>query len=340
MLLPASQAATLALLVISLLCWGTWANTLKLTGKWRFELYFYDFALGFLLLAVVAAFTAGSLASTELTFQENFLVSGYRNVAYVLAAGVIFNVGNMLLTATVSVAGMALAFSVAGAVTLVVASVRALIFDPPGGMLITLVGILLLLAAVVLAAYAYSTLMESRADAGKQSGKRPAQAPGAALPVTLGAVAGIAMGLFRPLVDLGRATDGGVAPYGQALLFAASILGSTILLAPFFFNFPVAGAPIKFSDYFTGTRKQHTLGLLGGILAGVAFLTGMLALGSLRNAAGLNYGLGEGGPVVAVLCGLLPWREFKGAGERPRILSIVALILLAAGIVLLAISRG
>jgi len=340
MLLPASQAAILALLVVSLLCWGLWANTLKLTGKWRFELYFYDFALGFLLLAVVAAFTAGSLASSELTFQENFLVAGYRNIAYVLAAGVIFNVGNMLLTATVSVAGMALAFSVTGGVALTVATVRALIFDSPSGILVAVAGAALLLAAVVLAAYAYSAFLASRADAVKQSGKRPAQSRGAALPVALGAAAGIALGLFRPLLDLGRVTDSGVAPYGQALLFAASILGSTIVLAPFFFNFPVAGAPIKFSDYFAGTRKQHVLGLLGGILTGVAFLTGMLALAALRNATGLNYGLSEGGPVLAALCGLLLWREFKGGGERPRVLSIVTLILFVAGVALLAVSRG
>ena len=340
MFLPASQAAILALLVISLICWGTWANTLKLAGKWRFELYFYDFALGFLLLAVVAAFTAGSLSSSELSFQENFLVAGYRNIAYVLAAGVVFNVGNLLLTATVSAGGMALAFSVSAAVALIVSTVRALLFDPPSGMLVAVTGAALLLAAAILAAFAYSTFLEYRADAIRQSGKRPSQSPGVVRPVVLGAAAGVALGLFRPLLDLGRGTDSGIAPYGQALLFAASILGSTILLAPFFFNFPVAGAPIKFSAYFAGTRKQHLLGLLGGVLAGTAFLTGMLALGALRNALGLNYGLSEGGPVLAVLCGLLLWREFKGAGERPRILSVVTLILLAAGIALLAISRG
>ena len=125
MILPASQAATLALLLISLVCSGTWANTLKLAGKWRFELYFSDFALGFALLAVVAAFTGGILASSELTFQENFLVASYRNVAYVILAGIIFNVGNLLLTAIVSTAGMALAFSVACAIALTVATVRA-----------------------------------------------------------------------------------------------------------------------------------------------------------------------------------------------------------------------
>ena len=105
MILPASQAATLALLVLSLVCWGSWANTLKLAGKWRFELYYYDFAIGFAVLAVVAAFTGGIVNSGELTFQDNFLITGYRNMAYVIAAGVIFNLGNMLLAATIAVAG-------------------------------------------------------------------------------------------------------------------------------------------------------------------------------------------------------------------------------------------
>lgn len=352
MILPASQAATLALLVISLICWGTWANTLKLAGKWRFELYYYDFALGFALLAVVAAFTAGSLNSTELTFQENFLVTGYRNIAYVALAGIIFNVGNMLLTAAISVAGMALAFCVTFAVALTVSTAWTLIFDSPSGMLLTLAGAALLLAALVLAAYAYGKYLESRADAAKQAalqadprtklGKRPARTPGAAQPVVLGVLGGIALGLFRTLLDLGRAGDNGVAPYGLTLLFAAGILGGTIVLGPFFFNFPVTGAPIRFSDYFSGTGKQHLLGLLGGILAGAAFLTGMLALGAapfLRTAAVPGYALSQGGPVLAVVCGLFVWREFKGAGERPRLLFMFTLILLAAGTALLAVAQ-
>jgi glucose uptake protein len=322
---------------------------LKLAGKWRFELYFYDFALGFALLAVVAAFTGGTLASSELTFQENFLVASYRNVAYVIIAGAIFNVGNMLLTATVSIAGVALAFSVTCGVALTVAIIRALIFDSPSGMLVALAGAALLLAAVGLAAFAYSQLLQARAETVKQAalqadpraklGKRPARPVGAALPVTLAVAGGLAFGLFHPLLDLGRAGDNAVAPYGLTLLFAASILGSTVLLAPFFFTFPVAGAPIAFRDYFSGTSKQHLLGLLGGILAGTAFLTGMLALTAFRSGAGLSYGLSEGGPVLAVICGLLVWRECQGA-ERPRLLMLVTLILLAGGIALLAVSRG
>jgi len=352
MILPASQAATLALLVISLICWGSWANTLKLADKWRFELYYYDFALGFALLAVVAAFTAGSLNSTELSFQENFLVTGYRNIAYAAAAGVIFNVGNMLLAATVSVAGMALAFSVTFASALTVSTAWTLITDSPNGMPLALAGVVLLLAALVLAAYAYTRYLESRADAAKQtalqvdprtkSGKR-VRKPRAALPVTLGVLGGIALGLFRPLLDAGRAGDNGVAPYGLALLFAAGIFGCTIVLAPFFFNFPVAGPPIKLSDYFSGSAKQHLLGLSGGILVGFAFLTGMLALAAptaFRAEALPSYLLSQGAPVLAVAYGMFVWREFKGAGERIRLLFLLMLILLAAGLTFLAVARA
>ncbi len=354
MILPASQGATLALLVLSLLCWGLWANTVKLAGKWRFELYLYDFALGFALLAVVAAFTAGSLSSSELSFQENFLIASYRNIAWVIGAGFIFNVGNMLLTATISTGGMALAFSVAGSMALTVIAVRAVIFESSNGMLIALAGIVLMLAAVVLAAYAYGSFLQSFAEAVKKAaleadpraktGKRAQQTRSAAvLPIVLGVAAGLILGLFRPVLDMGRTGENAVAPYGLTLLFAASVLISTILLGPFFLNFPVAGAPLRFKDYFGGNAKQHVCGLLGGILVGTAFLTGMLVLAAplaLHSPAVFEVGLREAGPILAALCGLFLWRELKGTGERPRLLLMVALVLLLGGIAALGISRG
>src|SRR4029078_13436753 len=160
MIFPASQGAALALLAVCLICWGSWANTLKFAGKWRFELYYYDFALGFALLAVAAAFTVGSMKSNELTFQDNFLITGYRNIAYIIAAGLIFNLGNMLLTATISLAGMTLAFTFAYAAALVIAHTWNLIFEVPGGLILSLGGVALLFAAIVLAIFTYSRHVE------------------------------------------------------------------------------------------------------------------------------------------------------------------------------------
>jgi len=360
MILPASQAATLALLIISLICWGSWANTLKLAGKWRFELYYYDFALGFAALAVVAAFTAGSLNSGELTFQDNFLITGYRNIAYVIAAGVVFNLGNMLLAATISVAGMALAFTITFATALVVSTAWSFIFEASGGFLPSLCGAALLLAALVMGAAAYSNYLIARSEAAREATKSEAAKQGASQPgarlkrttssrsrglvlaLALGVAGGIAMGLFRPLLDLGSQGEGGVAPYGAALMFAAGILISTAILDPFFFNFPVAGDAIGLADYFKGSGKQHLLGMLGGVMAGVAFLAGMLALGAPaddRTAAAPSYALSQGGPILAVAWGLFVWREFKSAGERSTLLFRFMWLLLAIGVGLLAVAR-
>jgi glucose uptake protein len=363
MILPASQAATLALLVISLICWGSWANTLKLAGKWRFELYYYDFALGFAVLAAAAAFTGGSMNSGELTFQDNFLITGYRNMAYVIAAGVIFNLGNMLLAATIAVAGMALAFTITFATALVVATAWSLIFEASGSLLLLLGGAALLLAALVMGAAAYGNYLIARSEAAKaealikaEAAKTGASQPdtrarranasrrphGVVLAVALGVAGGIALGLFRPLLDLGSQGEGGVAPYGAALMFAAGILVSTVIIDPFFFTFPVAGEPLGLMDYFKGTGKQHLLGVLGGVTAGVAFLAGMLALAAppaIRTAAMPAYALSAGVPVLAAAWGFLVWREFRSAGERSTLLFRIMWILLALGVGMLALAR-
>lgn len=351
MILPASQAATFALLVISLLCWAAWANTLKLAGTWRFELYYYDFALGFAMLAVVAAFTAGSLNSSELTFQDNLLITGYRNIAYVIAAGVIFNLGNMLLAATIAVAGLALAFTFTFSTALIVSIFWSLIFETSSGILLSICGVALLLAALVTGAAAYSKYLNSRAETARKvappfdprdTRTKSSPSRGAALAVALGVAGGTALGLFHPLLDAGSQGEAGVGPYGLALLFAAGIIVSTVILDPFFFNFPVVGAPIGLADYFKGTGKQHALGFLGGVIAGAAFLAGMLALGAppaVRIAALPSYALSQGAPVLAVAFGLFVWREFKGAGERSTLLFRFMWILLAIGVGLLAVAR-
>lgn len=356
MILPASQAATLALLVISLICWGSWANTLKLAGKWRFELYYYDFALGFAVLAAAAAFTGGSLNSGELTFQDNFLITGYRNMAYVIAAGVIFNLGNMLLTGAIAVAGMALAFTITFVTALIVSTAWFLIFETTSGFLLPMGGAALLMAALVMGAAAYSNYLIARSETAKaEAAKKEISQPvsrvkrvkssrsrGLMQALMLGVAGGIALGLFRPLLDMGSQGEAGVAPYGATLMFGIGVLVSTVILNPFFFNFPATGDAIGLADYFKGTGKQHALGFLGGVIAGAAFLAGDLALSApsaIRPAAMPAYALSQGAPILAVAWGLWVWREFKNAGERSRLMFQIMWFLLAIGIGLLAVAR-
>ena len=45
---------------ITMLCWGSWANTQKLASKeWRFQLFYWDYAIGVLVLSLIFAFTMG-----------------------------------------------------------------------------------------------------------------------------------------------------------------------------------------------------------------------------------------------------------------------------------------
>jgi glucose uptake protein len=282
-------------------------------------------------------------------------------MAYVIAAGVIFNLGNMLLTATVAVAGLALAFTITFATALVVSTAWSFIFEATGGFLLSLCGAGLLMAALVMGVAAYSNYLIARSEAAKEAAKAEAakkdvpqpagrvkrnnasRSRGLVLAVALGVAGGIPLGLFHALLDAGSQGEGGVAPYGVVLLFAVGVLGSTAIFNPFFFNFPVAGEPIGLADYFKGAGKQHLLGFLGGVMAGAAFLAGVLALSApftARTAATPSYALSQGAPVLAVAWGLLVWREFKNAGERSTLLFRAMWILLAIGIGLLAVARS
>ena len=63
MLIVESYGVAVALCVVTMVCWGSWANTQKLTGKeWRFQLFYWDYSIGVFLLALALALTAGALA--------------------------------------------------------------------------------------------------------------------------------------------------------------------------------------------------------------------------------------------------------------------------------------
>lgn len=345
MILPTTFMAGALLLILSMVCWGSWANTQKLAGRWRFELYSYDLSVGVAVGAAIAAFTFGSFNSTELTFQDNLLIASYRKIAYCAGAGMVFNLGNMLLMGAMSIAGLAVAFPVSFGVAMIVTAVRDFALNPQGNAILALGGAVLVAAAIVVNVFAYITHVDLQAEEAKKAAlqmdprakpsKTKIKPPGPARAVTLGVISGILMGIFSPLMNMGREGDNGVGPYGMALLFAAGLLLSTFFYTPFFLNFPVTGAPMQFGDYFKGTARQHFLGLLGGGLLALGVAAGLVGAAV---PASVKIGPASGdtaiyaGAVVAALWGLLAWREFRGANERIRMLLAVTLALYLAGL--------
>ena len=335
MILPATYAAALLLTILSMVCWGSWANTFKLAGKWRFEVFYYDYAAGVLLTAVVAAYTFGSLG-LDVPFADNMAFAGKRNMAYAVAAGTIFNLANMLLVAAISVAGLAVAFPVGIGLALVVGVVWNYFLNPQGNATLIASGVSLVVAAIIADAFAYTAHAKSQATAKATSG--------GAKGILLSLSSGLLMGSFYPLVEMskGRGFDaGGLAPYGIAVLFGSGVFVSTFVFNLYFLRRPVQGPPLPISAYFKGTRAQHFLGLLGGLvwcIGAIANFAAASAPKSIQVGPAVSYAMGQGATMISALWGLLVWKEFQGARSGVKVLLAVMLALFVAGLVLVSIA--
>jgi len=159
----------------------------------------------------------------------------------------------------------------------------------------------------------------------------------------LGLLSGLFLALSYPLLELGRVGDDSVGPYGIALLFAGGMLFSTLLYNPFMMNFPVAGEPIHFRNFFQGTRKQHIIGILGGIVfcgGGIASLVAAAAPKRIQVGPGVTLALSMGPAVIGALWGWLVWRELGAASTRVKSLAAAAIVLFIAGLVLVSMAPG
>lgn len=314
-----------------MVCWGTWANTFKWSGKWRFELFYYDYSLGVLIAAVIAVFTVGSLGA-DLSVYDNLLIAGKKQMLFGLAAGAVFNLANMLLVAAISIAGMAVAFPVGIGLALVVGVVWNYLLNAQGNPELLFGGVALVVCAIIVDARAYALHGASRGVAAKKAGK---------LGIILSLVSGLLMGSFYPLVELGKQGENGLGPYSIGLLFAIGVLLSTFFYNLYFLNLPVQGDVIPMFDYFTGTFKQHFLGILGGAI----WCTGALANFAAASAPqavqvgpAISYALGQGATLISALWGLLYWKEFRGASQPVKQHIWAMLVLFAVGLALISVA--
>jgi glucose uptake protein len=346
MLIPQTYAGALILIVLSMICWGSWANTFKLAGKWRFELFYYDYSLGVLLAAIIAAYTFGSMGD-DLSFSDNMIVAGKRNMAYALAGGVVFNLANMLLVAAISVAGLAVAFPIGIGLALVVGVVWNYFLNPQGNPILLTAGVVLVVGAIIVDALAYASHASGAKTKGPAAGKgkHPPKAGGAGLKgIGLSLISGVLMGSFYPLVEMAKGTGmdaAGLGPYAVACMFAIGVFFSTFIFNLYFLNLPVQGEPLSMFTYFQGTLKQHALGIAGGLLwcmGAIANFTAASAPKSVEVGPAVSYAIVQGATIVSALRGQLVWKEFAGARPKVRMRLAVMLLLFIAGLVLVSIA--
>ena len=345
MILPATYISALLLTILSMICWGSWANTFKLAGKWRFELFYYDYALGVLLAAIVAAYTFGSLGS-DLSFSDNLLIAGKRNMAYAVAGGTVFNLANMLLVAAISVAGLAVAFPVGIGLALVVGVIWNYWLNPQGNPVLLALGVALVAGAIIVDALAYSAHAKSAKSAPPASKNKPNTPPrkNSAKGLILSLASGVLMGSFYPLVELGKGGGpdaAGLGPYAVAFLFSVGVFLSTFIFNIYFLNLPVQGEALSPFLYFKGSLKQHALGIVGGLIWCTGAISNFVAASapnSIQVGPAVSYAIGQGATMVSALWGLLVWKEFAGAQPKVRVLLAVMLVLFLAGLILVSIA--
>ncbi|RAJ95439.1 glucose uptake protein [Larkinella arboricola] len=324
---------TLAVLfcVVTMLCWGSWANTQKLAaGHWRFELFYWDYVLGICILALLTAFTLGSSGTGGRSFLADVAQADQSNLFLAVLGGIVFNAANILLGAATAIAGMAVAFPVGIGLALVIGVVVNYLDAPVGNAAILFGGVALIVLAILLNANAY------RKSVGRSTGVSTKG-------LVLAIVSGCLMGLFYKYVaqsmfpDFNRPEPGKLSPYTAVVFFSVGVLVSNLLFNTLLMLRPFVGKPVSYADYFRGGLRNHLMGVLGGMIWCIGFAFSIIA--SDQAGPAISYGLGQGATVVAALWGIYVWREFRNAPKSTYRILNVMLLCYVAGLSLLIIAR-
>jgi glucose uptake protein len=342
MILPQTYGVALTLLILSALCFGLWANTYKVTGKWRFELYYFDFAFGLALTAAILAFSVGNIGYDGFSFVDDLLHAGKRPVFYSFLAGVIFNFANMLFVAAISVTGMAVAFPVGLTLALVIGIVASYVSNPGGNATLLAAGIVLLLTAAVVSMLTYRYISVTRHEELAKSGRaKTTRRPTPKKGLVLALVSAIAMGSFFPLIQNARQGDMGLGPYAIVAVFAIGVLLSTFVFNLFFMNLPVDGPPLEFTEYFDGRLKTHLMGFAGGAmwcLGAAGALVAAAAPDTVIIESSIRYALGFTPVLIAAVCGIFLWNEFRGGDARIKSLLALMFVLFVFGAAMVSLA--
>ncbi len=317
--------------VITMLCWGSWANTQKLAASsWRFELFYWDYVIGILLLTLIFAFTLGSNGGAGRSFMTDVSQASTGNLFSAILGGIIFNAANILLVAAISIAGMSVAFPVGIGIALVLGVVVNYIGAPEGNPILLFSGVTLIAIAILLNARAYKKLSTANTSPSSKG-------------LILSISAGLLMGFFYRFVAKAMFSDftvpvpGKLSPYTAIVFFAIEILLSNFIFNIYIMKKPFAGEPIGFKQYFKGGLRNHFTGILGGIIWCIGMSFSIIASG--KAGAAISYGLGQGATVVAAIWGIFIWKEFKNAPKGTSALLNVMLLLYVIGIALVIYAR-
>ena len=326
-----SYSTAIIFCFITMLCWGSWANTQKLASKtWRFELFYWDYVIGILLFSILCAFTLGSVGKEGRSFLADLRQADVSAIGSALIGGVIFNAANILLSAAIAIAGMAVAFPVGIGIALVLGVLVNYAAAQKGNPVLLFSGVALVMVAILLNAAAYRK---------KNAGNQQVSAKG----IILSLVAGILMSFFYRFIAASMDLDnfvtpatGKMTPYTAVFIFSVGIFLSNFVFNSILISKPFVGAPTSYAEYFRGNFRTHLTGVLGGLIWGLGNSFNLIAAGKAGPA--ISYGLGQGATLIAALWGVFVWKEFQNAPKGTGSLVTAMFFFFIAGLALLIVS--
>jgi glucose uptake protein len=323
MFVPDTFSLAMLMMITSAVCWGSWANTYKATKGYRFELFYWDYAVGIFLVSLIYAFTLGSSGSTGEGFLENVKAADTGNIVSAMIGGFIFNVANLLLVAAIDLAGLAVAFPVAIGIAMVVGVIMSYALQPKGDALLLAVGVALAIVAVILDGKAYGRLSKGGQAVSRKS-------------IVVCIVSGVLMGSFAPFVTRALTQGHPLTPYSIAVFFTLAALLCCFVVNVYFMKKPLVGTPVDFSGFSAARPQDHVMGVLGGFIWGTGTVFNFVAA-SFTGVA-ISYAIGQAAPMVAAAWGVFVWREFAGADAKAK--TYLALMFLFYILALVAIASA
>ena len=318
-----SYSIAVLMCIITMICWGSWANMMKLAPGFPFQLFYWDYVIGVMLVSLVLGLTMGSLGGPG-AMIPNLRQTDGMSLFYALAGGAVFNIANLLLVAAISIAGLAVAFPVGIGLALVVGAFLNYAIAPAGNPLLLFGGVALVLAAIVVDALAY----RARGDDGNRNIGRG---------LKIAVACGILMGIFYPLVTKASASPTGLGPYSVSFIFSVGVALSALVFNTYLMRKPItADPPCNFAGYFAASGRTHAVGIIGGAIWGLGMTFSLVVATTHFVGPAVSYAIGQGATMVSAAWGVFVWREFADAPLSARKLLPLMFLLFLIGLGMVA----
>jgi len=323
---PETYLISLSFMILTMLCWGSWANTMKLAPGYAFQLFYWDYVIGIIAGSVGWGLTLGNWGGGELSFLSNIHQADTRHILFAVAGGAVFNVANLLLVAAIDIAGLAVAFPVGIGLALVVGVILNYAIAPKGHPGLIFGGMGLVVLAIIIDALAYRRRERERRSVSVRG-------------IWISIACGLLMGVFYPLVTKAVTGEHALGPYSVAFFFAIGTALCAIPLNYLFMRKPLTGTPpVNMSQYVHAKPRWHFWGFVGGFIWCSGTVFNFVASHAQMIGPAVSYAIGQGATMVSAVWGVFIWKEFASAPPESRKLIPAMFIFFLLGLGMIAIA--